>query len=119
VEENDGLIVLVVSEGVGLDDVQGVTRDEAMHGDDHGEVVLDLDWVGRSCSERAVDIVEETMAAKDGAEVDVPLRDVVGIKVEDDRRRRAHHNGKGGSATDGGDDVGEHVGQQKTEAMTS
>jgi hypothetical protein len=125
-EENDGSTVLVVSEevmsglsevtgthvtiNVGLDDVQDVMRDEAMHGTDHGKVVLDPDWVGRSCSERVVDMVEETMAAKDGADVDVPLREVVSVKVEDDRRRRVHHGGKGGSVADGDDGVGGHVG---------
>jgi hypothetical protein len=134
VEENDGSVILVVGEEVlsglpevtgthvaivvGLDDVQVVTRDEAMHGGDHDKVVLDPGWVGRSCSERAVDVVEETMAAKDGVEVDVPLKEVVGVKVEDDWRRRAHRGGKGDSTADNGDGVGGHVGQRKTGATT-
>jgi hypothetical protein len=63
-------------------------------------------------------VIEETMAAKEGAEEDVPLEEVVGIKVEDDRRRRAHRGGKGGRATDDGDGIGGHVGQQKTRATT-
>jgi hypothetical protein len=126
VDDNDGSAILVVSEEVlsglpevtgthvtivvGLDDVQDVTQDEAMHGGDHDKAILDPGWVGRSYSERVVDVVEETMTAKDGAELDVPLKEVVGVKVEDDRRRRVHHGGKGGSSADGGDGIGGHVG---------
>jgi hypothetical protein len=87
-----------------------------MHGGDHGKVALDPDWISRSYSDRAIDMVEETMAAKDGVEVDVPLREVVGVKVEDGRRRRAHHGSKGCSTVDSCDGVGGHVGQRKTGA---
>jgi hypothetical protein len=64
-------------------------------------------------------VVEETMAAKDGVEVDVPLKEAVGVKVEDNWRRRAHHGGKGGSTADGSDGVGGHVGQWKIGAMAA
>jgi hypothetical protein len=68
IEENNGPSVLVVGEevlsglredtcmhvniNISLDDVQDVTRDEAMHCGDHGKVILDPGWVGRSNRER-------------------------------------------------------------------
>jgi hypothetical protein len=110
--EDDEVVVLVVGDevlddlleilgahvvfAIGLDHIQSITWDEAMHGSDYDKVVQDPYRIGRSNNKRVLDMAEKTMVTENGAQVDVPLGQVVGLKVENDwRRRRTHRSSKG------------------------
>jgi hypothetical protein len=73
-----------------------------MHDGNHNEVILVLDWIDGSRNKGTIDVVKKTMAIENGAQVDVPLREVMGIKAENDQRKRMHHNGEGSDTTNNG-----------------
>jgi hypothetical protein len=55
-----------------------------MHGSDYDKVVQDPYRIGRSNNKRVLNMAEKTMVTENGAQVDVPLGEVVGLKVEND-----------------------------------